>query len=104
MSDERYDECWHCGTRHEPGKRPRCEFCPDECVVEGCDEQGCLGHQAHSVMLHIKDSLDESGDLQIVVEVDGHVAVAHVHRAMWEAFDDRARELLYPELHREKGS
>lgn len=36
--------CWHCLDVLIPdSRRPRCERCPDECDVEGCEEPGCAG-------------------------------------------------------------
>jgi hypothetical protein len=39
------DTCWHCHVTLAPDepRRPRCESCPDECDIEGCDEPGCVG-------------------------------------------------------------
>ena len=38
------DVCWHCGDCLTPERdRPRCERCPSECDVAGCDEMGCVG-------------------------------------------------------------
>lgn len=34
MSEERYDQCWHCANQLEPDARPRCDFCPDECILQ----------------------------------------------------------------------
>jgi hypothetical protein len=34
------DCCWHCGTVLVVPKL-RCEQCPSDCDVEGCDEMGC---------------------------------------------------------------
>lgn len=34
--------CWHCGdVLIGPLPKPRCESCPDECDVEGCEAPGC---------------------------------------------------------------
>jgi hypothetical protein len=34
--------CWHCGdVLIGPLPKPRCENCPDECDVEGCEAPGC---------------------------------------------------------------
>ena len=36
------DVCWHCGDALATySTRPRCEQCPDECDIEGCEEYGC---------------------------------------------------------------
>ena len=33
--------CWHCGVVLAYAPKLRCEDCPNECDVEGCDELGC---------------------------------------------------------------
>lgn len=40
QSDAR-PSCWHCGVVLAYAPKLRCEDCPDECDVEGCDELGC---------------------------------------------------------------
>jgi hypothetical protein len=35
------DSCWHCGVLLAHVSKPRCEPCPDECDIEGCDAFGC---------------------------------------------------------------
>jgi hypothetical protein len=36
--------CWHCLDVLIPDtQRPRCERCPDECDIEGCEAPGCAG-------------------------------------------------------------
>lgn len=50
-------------------------------------------HTAHTCAMHFKDALS-SGELQVVIEVDGHCGVLYVSREMWEAFDERARRLF----------
>lgn len=37
--------CWHCGLMLIGVARPRCEQCPAECDVEGCDRPGCEGNE-----------------------------------------------------------
>lgn len=37
------DVCWHCLDHILPAPRPRCERCPEECDIEGCDAPGCAG-------------------------------------------------------------
>lgn len=39
--DEPRDVCWHCKVVLSSAPKPRCEDCPDECDVEGCDADGC---------------------------------------------------------------
>lgn len=38
---EQRDVCWHCKVVLSHVPKPRCEDCPDECDVEGCDADGC---------------------------------------------------------------
>ncbi len=38
---EQMQTCWHCRVVLSEAVKPRCENCPDECDVEGCDEDGC---------------------------------------------------------------
>ena len=38
--------CWHCGVVLAYAPKLRCEDCPDECDVEGCDELGCAPTKA----------------------------------------------------------
>lgn len=39
--------CWHCSVVLAPDeRRPRCEDCPDECDIEGCEEPGCDDEEA----------------------------------------------------------
>lgn len=35
------DVCWHCGDVLAWTSKPRCETCPDECDIEGCEAFGC---------------------------------------------------------------
>jgi hypothetical protein len=38
--------CWHCLDCVTVPARTRCEHCPEECDVEGCDAPGCNGQAA----------------------------------------------------------
>jgi hypothetical protein len=40
---DREAKCWHCFDVVLAPHRVRCERCPDECDVEGCEEPGCKG-------------------------------------------------------------
>ena len=37
------ESCWHCHDVLLPSPAPRCESCPDECDVEGCNAPGLRG-------------------------------------------------------------
>lgn len=47
MNSETYEErdavCWHCLDCVTVPARVRCERCPEECDIEGCDAPGCNG-------------------------------------------------------------
>lgn len=45
QSDTR-PSCWHCGVVLAYAPKLRCEDCPEECDVEGCDELGCAPSDA----------------------------------------------------------
>jgi len=38
---EQPDVCWHCKVVLSHVPKPRCEDCPEECDVEGCEADGC---------------------------------------------------------------
>lgn len=48
QSDTR-PSCWHCGVVLAEAPKLRCDDCPTECDVEGCDELGCAPSTAAPV-------------------------------------------------------
>lgn len=49
---EKSTTCWHCAVVLESPSKPRCEDCPDECDVEGCDADGCAAIRSQELPDH----------------------------------------------------